>query len=71
MFMLLHALLDLQPDLTSGSIRVDPVLPPLFRRISLDNLRVGNRRVNLRIEREHDDIGVELTGAMRLTRPKP
>ncbi|HEX6506484.1 MAG TPA: amylo-alpha-1,6-glucosidase [Chloroflexota bacterium] len=65
-FMLLQCMLGLQPDLDQGSVRVDPILPELFRSIELDHLRVGGKQVDLRIEGSGKDVQLDLTGEATL-----
>jgi|SRR5579884_921140 len=59
-YMLLQALLDLQPDPVSGTVRVDPILPPLFNRIEMRGLRVGAERVDLMVQRNGHDVVVQV-----------
>jgi glycogen debranching enzyme len=58
-FMLLHAIVDIRPDVARGKLHVAPVLPDLFRRIALSNLRVGSGRMSISIEKRGDDTLVE------------
>jgi len=57
-YMLLQALLNLVPDASTGTVRVDPVLPPLFNRVTLRGLRVGNARLDIEVRRAGGDVMV-------------
>jgi glycogen debranching enzyme len=60
-FMLLQSILDLRPDHSSGRLHLDPVLPDMFRRIRLENLRVRDCLVDLEVEGRGDDVRVTLS----------
>jgi glycogen debranching enzyme len=53
-FMLLQSMLDLRPDAAAGTVQSNPVLPGLFTRVELRNLRVGRNLVDLRVDRDPD-----------------
>lgn len=58
-FMLLQSILDLRPDAGAGTIRSNPVLPRMLSRVELRHVRVGERRVDLRVERDVEGARVE------------
>src|SRR5258706_2531513 len=47
---MVRILLGLEPDVPAGKLYVDPALPPWCPRLTLDNLRLGDRVVSLRVE---------------------
>jgi len=51
-FMLLQTLVHPDPDPEMGTITVDPVLPDLFDKMSLTNVRVGNTHVDITVTRD-------------------
>ncbi len=51
-FMTLHAMLGLRPDAPRGVLEIDPVLPPWLPDVTLQGLRLGQRRLDLRFWRE-------------------
>jgi len=65
-FMLLQAILDVRPNLDEGVICVAPRLPDIFRRIRIENIRIGQEAVELLVERRDDHVSVEMTGTTRL-----
>jgi glycogen debranching enzyme len=58
LFMFIESLLDIGP----GGDKVDlaPVLPPMFNRISLRNLRIGARRVDVNVTRNGDEVDADV-----------
>jgi hypothetical protein len=56
--MFIESLLDIGP----GGDKVDlaPVLPPMFNRISLRNLRIGARRVDVNVTRNGDEVDADV-----------
>lgn len=50
-FMLLQAMLGVEPDAQRGTVQVDPVLPALFNRLTLEHVRVGQRLIDIHVER--------------------
>jgi glycogen debranching enzyme len=67
-FMLLQAILDLRPDLERGMLHAAPLLPELFRRITVKNLRVGAGRLGLQVSKSGEETLVEVIerGRIRL-----
>ncbi|HLJ67951.1 MAG TPA: amylo-alpha-1,6-glucosidase [Chloroflexota bacterium] len=61
-FMVIQAMLDLRPALAEGRMHVEPMLPPFFGRIELHRMRVGKRRIDLRIESRSGGPVVEIVG---------
>ena len=66
-FMLLHAVLGLDPDAAAGRLRIwNPRLPVSLRRLELHHMRVGGSEVSLRFvrtgSRTHADV-VAVSGA--------
>ncbi|CAX23033.1 conserved protein of unknown function; putative glycosyl transferase [Methylorubrum extorquens DM4] len=53
-FMLLQAILGLQPDAPRGQLHIDPVLPPWLPDITLTDLRLGSERFDIRFRRAGD-----------------
>jgi hypothetical protein len=60
-FMLVQALLGIQPDAPNGRIFVDPWLPEWLPEITLTDLRVGRHVLDLRFVREDQTTRVEVT----------
>jgi glycogen debranching enzyme len=58
-FMLLQAMLDLRPSLSNGKLHMAPLLPELFRRITVTNLRVGGGRIGFQVSKSGDETVVE------------
>jgi glycogen debranching enzyme len=54
-FALLQAILGLTPDAPHGKLYVDPELPPWLPDLTLQNLRIGGHRFDIRFWREGDD----------------
>jgi glycogen debranching enzyme len=50
LFMFLQSILDLRPDVQGNRVRLEPVLPDMFRRITLTNIRLGRTRVDVTVE---------------------
>jgi glycogen debranching enzyme len=60
-FMLLQACLGLDVDALQSTVNVsDARLPPFLDHVQLTNVAVGDERLDLRFEREHDGVGVEI-----------
>ncbi len=57
-FMLLQIVLDLDPDLPNRSLKSDPLLPPLFHHLTLQNMRIGKARIDLVVEGVEDSVQV-------------
>ena len=53
-FMLLHAILGLDPDAPAGCLRIDPALPAWLPDITLLGLRLGGESFDLRFWRDGD-----------------
>jgi glycogen debranching enzyme len=60
-FMLVLALLGIQPDAPNDRLYVDPWLPDWLPEISLTDLRLGQHVLDLRFVREGDATGFEVT----------
>ncbi len=60
-FMLVLALLGIQPDAPNDRLYVDPWLPDWLPDISLTDLRVGHHVLDLRFVREGDSTSLEVT----------
>ena len=60
-FMLVLALLGIQPDAPNDRLYVDPWLPDWLPDISLTDLRVGRHVLDLRFVREGDATGLQVT----------
>jgi glycogen debranching enzyme len=70
-FMLLQAVLGLDPEAPSGRLRIhNPRLPPALRRLVLRDMRVGNSLVSLRFTRRgartHTDVLDLRGGSLRV-----
>jgi glycogen debranching enzyme len=60
-FMLLQACLGLDVDALQSTVNVsDARLPPFLDHVQLTNVAVGDERLDLRFERQHDGVGVEI-----------
>jgi hypothetical protein len=60
--MLLHSLLDLRAEASEGALYASPILPDLLPHLSLRNLRLGDSRVDLHVERDGDGLQMEMRG---------
>src|SRR4029079_14994407 len=49
---MVRILLGLEPDLPAGKLYIDPPLPPWCPRLTLNDLRLGDRVVSLRVDGE-------------------
>ncbi len=56
-FLLFQSLLGLQPDAAAKRVYLSPRLPKWLRHASVENLRVGNKSLNLHFDRVGDDEG--------------
>lgn len=68
-FMILRAMLGLEPDAAAGMLVVHPALPDWLPRIELDRLAVGNARVKLAVDRRGEECETEarvVTGALEV-----
>jgi glycogen debranching enzyme len=70
LFMLLQAVLGLDPDAPGGRLRIwNPMLPPMVHSLELRGLRVGSARVDLHFgctgRRTHVDV-LQLEGPLRV-----
>jgi glycogen debranching enzyme len=54
-FALLQAILGLTPDAPHGKLHIDPALPDWLPDLTLQNLRIGGRRFDIRFWREGDE----------------
>jgi cellobiose phosphorylase len=48
---MLQTMLGLQTDAHEGRVRISPRLPEWMGSVRVSNLRVGNKRMDLRVER--------------------
>ncbi len=60
-FSLLRALLGIELDVEGCSIAADPFLPDWLPEIQLEQIRVGQHCVDLRVWRDHDETKIEIT----------
>ncbi len=70
---MVRVMLGLEPDLPAGKVYLDPALPPWCPRLELHNLRLGDHKVRLRVERRPDgshDVDGD-TGGAELVRGAP
>jgi glycogen debranching enzyme len=71
-FALLQAILGIYPDAPSGRIYVDPALPAWLPDITLFDLRLGRRSLDIRFWREDDDTHFEvLSGSPQAVERRP
>ena len=59
-FMLLQAMLGIQPDAPRGKLYVDPALPSWLPDVTLQDLRLGHHVFDLRFWREGDTTSCEV-----------
>jgi glycogen debranching enzyme len=64
-FMLLQAMLGLQPDAPRGKVYVDPALPDWLPDVTLKDLRLGRRRFDIRFSRDGKDTAFEVLKGKR------
>jgi glycogen debranching enzyme len=69
LFMFLQSLLNVMPNDDGRMITVDPVLPSMFQRIILENMRVGQERVDVVVERIGEEIRAETSRREREPAP--
>ena len=63
MFSLLESCLGLEIDATKREVRFrHPVLPPALEWVRISNLTIPDARVDVRLDRSRDDVGVTITG---------
>jgi glycogen debranching enzyme len=65
-FMLLQVVLDMRPSLDHGSVHLAPLLPDLFRRLTLTNLKVGSSRIGFQVENRAGRAEVHPSGSSRI-----
>ena len=63
--MLLQAMLGLQQDAPAGKLYVDPALPDWLPDITLTDLRLGQRRFDIRFWRDGMDTVFKVLKGMR------
>lgn len=68
-FMLLHCMLGLEPVDSNGSLAVLPLLPAMFDRITLDNMRFRGERFAVHVERHGDGVQAQIVPAQQATSP--
>lgn len=61
LFMFLESLLNIRPDAGSLSPALTPVLPAMFSRVCLRNLRIGTRRFDVIVSRDGDSVNADVT----------
>ena len=62
-FMLLEACLGLEIDALASSVRFSNArLPDFLDHVQLENVAVGDARIDVRLEREHGGVAVEVLG---------
>jgi hypothetical protein len=60
-FLLLQACLGLSIDAARRTLRFDrPSLPPCLQTVRIENLRIGQARVDLELARHESDVAVNL-----------
>jgi glycogen debranching enzyme len=60
-FMLLQACLGLEADAVTGSVHLENARLPLFLdQLRIDNLAVGDSRLDLQIRRQRHGVGIEV-----------
>ena len=60
-FMLLQACLGLEVDALGSTVRISDARLPLFLdHLQLENVAVGDARLDLRLQRHHDGVGVDV-----------
>ena len=70
---MVRVMLGLEPDLPDGKVYIDPLLPPWCPRLDLRNLRLGEHRARIRVERRPDgthDVDGDV-GGLDLVRGAP
>jgi glycogen debranching enzyme len=56
LFMFLESLLDIRPDARAHSRTLSPVLPPMFGRVCLQHVRIGEGRFDITVDRDGPDV---------------
>jgi glycogen debranching enzyme len=69
LFMFLQSLLDIEPDVEGRRLRIAPILPDMFRRVTLKNVRVGSARIDIDVERVGDEVQVSTAEKEAITAP--
>jgi glycogen debranching enzyme len=62
-FLIVQALLGLEPDARAERITLRPTLPRAVNVLRVTNMRVGDRRVSFEVRRENGEIKVDVTQA--------
>ena len=62
-FLMLQHLLGLEPDLPNGRISLRPALMLLLGELRFENMRLGDRTIDVRVWRAGDDVKCEVDGA--------
>lgn len=60
LFMFLESLLDIHPNVDSRTLALTPVLPSMFGRMRLRNLRIGAHRFDVTVGREGESVAAEV-----------
>lgn len=58
LFMFLQSLLDIEPDADEGRLHIAPILPDMFRRVTLRSIRIGSVRIDVDLERVGEEVQV-------------
>jgi glycogen debranching enzyme len=61
-FMLLQGLLGLAPNLESGTLHIDPLLPKTFRHVKLEHMCLRGERIDLEIDNRDGELRVQVSG---------
>ncbi|MGH2442843.1 MAG: amylo-alpha-1,6-glucosidase, partial [Chloroflexota bacterium] len=61
-FMLIQTILDLRPDLPQHRVHLSPMLPDVFKRISLRNLSLGTFRGEIALEGAGREVRTRVLG---------
>jgi glycogen debranching enzyme len=62
----LRTLLRIDPWAPQREVRIAPELPPWIRRLCVDNIRIADRKVSVRVE--GDDVEISGTGDLHVIR---
>lgn len=68
-FMLLQTMLDVCPEGSAKTVRLNPLLPPGFRRVEVSRMRLGDSFVDMRVDGSGSDVRVEIRAGERLLQP--
>jgi glycogen debranching enzyme len=71
---MVRILLGVEPDMPEGRLYLDPALPPWCPRLTVDELRVGQHRIRLHVERAEDgscSVDVDPPAGLEVVRGTP